>query len=89
MQTMVGRVTGKVQGVSFRFFVQQQAESAHLNGYARNMADGSVEFLLQGDPAAIEHALVAIAEGPSAARVDSMQYGPSPDKTPVPGFSIL
>lgn len=47
------RVTGYVQGVGFRAFVRRHAMRLGLRGYARNMPDGSVEVVAQGDDYAI------------------------------------
>ena len=48
------RVTGYVQGVGFRAFVRRHAMRLGLRGYARNMPDGSVEVVAQGDDYAID-----------------------------------
>lgn len=67
------RVTGRVQGVSFRDSTRRQAEAQRLTGYAANLDDGSVEILLQGEPEAVEKVLLWIkAGGPPAASVDSV-----------------
>ena len=41
-------VSGRVQGVGFRYFVQKEATRLALSGYAKNLADGSVEVLAIG-----------------------------------------
>ncbi len=43
-----GRATGRVQGVGFRYFVQQNAEELGVKGWVKNMPDGSVTMELQG-----------------------------------------
>ncbi len=43
-----GRATGRVQGVGFRYFVQQNAEELGVKGWVKNMVDGSVTMELQG-----------------------------------------
>jgi acylphosphatase len=62
-------VYGRVQGVGFRYFVVQKAHALALRGYARNNSDGSVEVLAQGPRPAIEHLLLYLRQGPSAAQV--------------------
>jgi acylphosphatase len=62
-------VYGRVQGVGFRYFVVQKAHTLSLRGYARNESDGSVEVLAQGPRPALEHLLLYLRQGPSAARV--------------------
>ena len=47
------RVTGYVQGVGFRAYVRRHALRLGLRGYAKNMPDGSVEVVVQGDDYAI------------------------------------
>lgn len=42
------KITGEVQGVSFRFHAKKEADSLDLTGYAKNLSDGSVEILIQG-----------------------------------------
>lgn len=72
MLSVKGFVAGRVQGVGFRYFVLRQAESAGLSGYVRNLQDGRVEFLLQGDAAAVEIVLAQIRIGPSYSRVSEV-----------------
>ena len=55
-----GRATGRVQGVGFRFFVQQNALEIGLTGWVRNMEDGSVEMEVHGAPANILSHLEAL-----------------------------
>ena len=66
-------VYGRVQGVGFRYFVIQKAHSLGLRGYTRNESDGSVEVLAQGPRPALEHLLLYLRQGPSAARVSDVR----------------
>ena len=63
-------VSGRVQGVGFRWFVVREASSRNLKGWTRNLPDGRVEVLAQGEPDAVRELAEALARGPSAARVD-------------------
>jgi acylphosphatase len=63
------RVTGRVQGVSFRYYAQQEAISLGLTGWVRNEVDGSVELHLEGSSAAVDSMVDWCRQGPSAARV--------------------
>ena len=72
MKTIQGYITGRVQGVGFRYFIKQQAHSAGVFGYARNLTDGSVEFLLQGEEEAVQHVLDMIHHGPAMASVEKV-----------------
>jgi len=66
-------VSGRVQGVGFRRFVQRSAQQMGVSGWVRNLADGSVECQAEGDPVAVEQFLQDVRRGPSLARVDSCQ----------------
>lgn len=65
-------VTGLVQGVSFRWFVQKRALDLGLVGYVRNNSDGSVGFVAEGPRDALERLLDAVRVGPSAAEVENV-----------------
>ena len=64
-----GWVNGRVQGVGFRYYVSQQANKLGIKGYARNLADGRVEFLLQGEKVAVDRLLDHIRIGPTCSKV--------------------
>lgn len=64
------RIRGRVQGVWFRGATRRRAGELGLRGWARNLADGSVEVLAQGPPDAVEALVAWCAVGPDAARVD-------------------
>ncbi len=82
------RVTGRVQGVSFRYHTVHEAERLGLAGWVRNRADGSVELEAQGSSAAVE-ALMAWAEtGPVGARVDRIAITPRPTEKEETGFRV-
>ena len=71
-------VTGRVQGVGFRWFVVKEARALGLAGYVRNLADGSVEVVAEGEAAALERLAAALAHGPAAARVAGVARSESP-----------
>ena len=73
MYTVKGFVSGRVQGVGFRYFVLHQADTQQLSGYAKNLADGRVKFLLQGDKMAVQLVLEQIRRGPSYAKVTDVE----------------
>ncbi len=68
-QELHATVRGQVQGVGFRYFVVQKAQSLGLRGYARNDSNGAVEVLAQGPRPALERLLTLLWQGPSAAQV--------------------
>jgi acylphosphatase len=63
-------VSGKVQGVGFRYFVTHGARQQGLRGWVRNRHDGSVEALLIGEDAAVAAVIEQCRRGPLQARVD-------------------
>lgn len=69
IQELHATVRGQVQGVGFRYFVVQKAQSLGLRGYARNDSNGDVEVLAQGPRPALERLLTLLWQGPSAAQV--------------------
>ena len=72
MFSVKGYVLGRVQGVGFRYFVKRHADTLAVNGYAKNLADGRVEFLLQGNKAAVSTMLENIRSGPSYSQVSEV-----------------
>jgi acylphosphatase len=73
MYCIRGFVSGRVQGVGFRYFVRRHADTQQLGGYAKNLADGRVEFLLQGDKTAVQLVLEQIHRGPSYSSVTNVE----------------
>ena len=65
-------VIGRVQGVGFRYFVQDAAAREGVTGYVRNLPDGSVEALVEGDAEAVTRVERAIRSGPGGARVEDV-----------------
>ena len=63
------RIDGLVQGVGFRFAMQRRADSLGLAGWVRNLADGGVEAVFEGDPEAVESMLRWCETGPRGADV--------------------
>ncbi len=81
-------VSGRVQGVGFRYFVVQKAHELALRGYARNDSDGSVEVLAQGPRPVLEHLLLYLRRGPSAAQVRDVRVTWGKVTEPVSGFHV-
>lgn len=82
------RVTGRVQGVSFRAWTESEAEALGVSGWVRNADDGSVEAHLQGAADAVEEMLRRLHEGPAAARVAEVQPEQAQIDTGLTGFTI-
>ena len=67
------RVSGVVQGVSFRYFTQKTARDLGLSGWVRNRPDGDVELEAAGERGLIEELIKALRVGPPAAHVRDVQ----------------
>jgi acylphosphatase len=65
-------VSGRVQGVGFRYFVQDAAAREGVTGYVRNLPDGQVEALVEGEVEAVARVERAIRSGPGGARVENV-----------------
>jgi|CXWL01.1.fsa_nt_gi acylphosphatase len=66
-------VRGHVQGVGFRWFTRQTAETLGLTGWVRNREDGSVEAEAEGTERALEEFVKRLRDGNPAAHVDSIE----------------
>jgi acylphosphatase len=81
-------ITGKVQGVSYRAWVEREAARRGLDGWVRNRRDGAVEAIFSGPSDVVDAIIAACRRGPPAAAV--MQV--ATDEVLVPparGFRIL
>ncbi|MEB6335007.1 acylphosphatase [Serratia rhizosphaerae] len=84
----VAYVYGMVQGVGFRYNTQVKATALGLNGYARNLDDGSVEVLACGEPPQVEALIDWLKQGgPRSARVDRVLVEPGGEQA-LQGFTI-
>lgn len=81
-------VKGKVQGVYFRAYTQKQAVKHNLNGFVRNLPNGDVEIVAEGERADL-HALVTWCyKGPLLARVKQVVANPHQGGEVFEGFEI-
>jgi acylphosphatase len=81
-------VSGRVQGVAFRWTTQRRAEQLGLVGWVRNLSDGRVESWIQGSPDAVDEMLAWLATGPPPARVDDRDVRSVDVEDSLEGFSI-
>jgi acylphosphatase len=79
-------VTGRVQGVGFRWHTVERAEALGLVGWVRNLPDGRVEAHLEGDAADVESMLAWLRRGPPVAHVRGLDVRPV---APVGGAGFL
>ena len=66
-------ISGDVQGVGYRFFAQRAAARHQVLGYVRNLSDGRVEALAEGDAASVESFKHELATGPAFASVTTVE----------------
>ncbi|HEX4915996.1 MAG TPA: acylphosphatase [Vicinamibacterales bacterium] len=81
-------ISGRVQGVGFRYFAQDAARREGLHGYVRNNPDGTVEAVAEGESESLERFERAIRRGPSRSRVEQVMVDdvePAPSAT---GFEV-
>jgi acylphosphatase len=88
MSTVRFIVQGRVQGVGFRAGTRRKALQLGLLGSARNLADGSVEVIVQGEMLAIESLALWLERGPPHARVDTVQRTEVGAYTPPAEFEL-
>ena len=72
IETLIVRVTGRVQGVGFRLATVRRAHLEGVGGWVRNNDDGSVEALVQGTADQVDRMLEWMRQGPPQARVDEI-----------------
>jgi acylphosphatase len=70
LSTFRFRITGRVQGVGYRYFALIEAQTLGVSGYAKNLRDGSVEVVAEGQAQAVSAFEARLREGPAFARVE-------------------
>ena len=73
MKTLQVRITGLVQGVGFRAWMEQAARARGISGWVRNRRDGSVEAVISGEDAQVEDMLAYLWQGPRTSRVERVE----------------
>lgn len=82
-------VSGKVQGVFFRAETQRAAANLHLTGWVRNMEDGRVEAVFEGEDRDIDKMLVWCHNGPPFARIERVEAVEEPCTGSDKSFRII
>lgn len=89
MKAQLALVSGRVQGVGFRNFVQREANRLALRGYARNLDDGRVEVLAMGNNAArLDELIALLRRGPRWADVRHVEVSEAAPVLDLEGFHI-
>jgi acylphosphatase len=81
-------VSGRVTGVGFRYFTQDVARREGVTGLVRNLPDGRVEAIAEGDDESLARFEIALRRGPSRARVEHCEVDSVPVAGHYLGFSV-
>lgn len=81
-------VSGRVQGVFFRDSTQREAGRLGVAGWVRNLDDGTVEAVFEGDSSAVESMLDFCRRGPERARVDEVAVAADEPLEGLRGFDV-
>ena len=81
-------ISGRVQGVGFRYFTQDAAVREGVTGWVRNRPDGCVEAYVEGESEAVTRVERAIRRGPPGARVEAVQVDDEEASGAYSDFSI-
>ncbi len=82
-------IRGKVQGVSFRYYAKDAADALGLDGFVRNLADGSVEIVAEGEEKELAKLLKWSYDGSKAAEVHQVEKEWLKPGSDLAGFSII
>lgn len=81
-------ISGRVQGVGFRYFAYDAAVRENVHGWVRNLPDGRVEVSAEGDAEALERFEHKLRHGPRGARVDDVETSERTPDARDAGFSV-
>jgi acylphosphatase len=82
-------IDGRVQGVNFRLYTREHARSGGVEGWVRNLDDGRVEAVFEGQREAVQRVVSWCYGGPSHARVEKVEVAWEQPTGKDHGFSIL
>lgn len=82
-------VTGRVQGVGYRYAARARAYELGVTGWIRNAGDGAVEVFAQGPPRALDPFLAWLSGGPPGAQVEDVEATDVEEDASTVGFAIL
>jgi len=81
-------ISGRVQGVAYRYFAEKYAKAFGVTGWVRNLYDGRVEVLAEGDREDVDRFLARLKEGPRLAAVDGFDFTWETSTGEFPDFQI-
>jgi acylphosphatase len=81
-------ISGRVQGVGFRYFTEDLAQREGVSGFVRNLPDGRVEAVVAGDLESVGRVDTALWNGPRGARVDDIEIEETTPSGRLTGFRI-
>jgi acylphosphatase len=81
-------IGGRVQGVGYRMFAEAAAAIEGVHGFVRNLPDGTVEAVVEGDQESVDRVELKLRRGPIGARVESFEVEPAAPTYRATGFSI-
>jgi len=81
-------IDGKVQGVGFRNYIQRKAQTLDVTGWVKNLEDGRVEAVFEGEEMDVDQMIEACFEGPPAANVVDIEENWEKASGDIYGFDI-
>lgn len=79
---------GRVQGVGFRWYTVQKARSFNVNGYVKNLSNGDVEVMAEGEKQSVTEFISQLRSGPSFAHVTDVQIEELPYENRFDSFDV-
>ncbi len=81
-------ISGRVQGVGFRYFAEAAASREGIHGWVRNLPNGRVEASAEGDAEAVDRFEARLHHGPAGARVDRVEVEDTVPTGRDAGFTV-
>lgn len=81
-------ISGRVQGVGFRHFIRKNAEALGVTGWVKNLPDGRVEAIFQGNEEQVEELIQRCKKGPVASFVQDIEVRDTEDETVYKSFDV-
>ena len=81
-------IGGRVQGVGYRLFAEAAAAIEGVHGFVRNLPDGKVEAVVEGDQESVDRVELKLRRGPPGARIETFEVESAAPTYRATGFSI-